>query len=108
MCRSRIYEEAASSACTSGFITHVEAMSPPLLLKRGLYGPTRGTASAEPGSVPSPGRPDPPSGADYCVVPGASVSTSTPDAVTATVCSHWAERLRSLVTTVQPSLSSFT
>ena len=26
---SRIYEEAASSACTSGFITHVEAMSPP-------------------------------------------------------------------------------
>ena len=29
MRRSRIYEEAASSACTSGFITHVEAMSPP-------------------------------------------------------------------------------
>ena len=30
MCCSRIYEEAASSACTSGFITHVEAVSPPL------------------------------------------------------------------------------
>ena len=26
---SRIYEEAASSACISGFITHVETMSPP-------------------------------------------------------------------------------
>ena len=26
---SRIYEEAASSACTSGFVTHVESMSPP-------------------------------------------------------------------------------
>ena len=29
MCCNWIYEEVASSACTSGFITHVEAMSPP-------------------------------------------------------------------------------
>ena len=29
---SRIYEEAASSACTLGFITHVEAMSPPYVV----------------------------------------------------------------------------
>src|SRR5690606_18703611 len=33
-----------------------------------------------------------------------SVRISTPSFVTATVCSNWAESLRSLVTTVQPSL----
>ena len=42
MCCSRIYEEAASSACTSGFITHVEAVSPPLrgggIVRLGLSG----------------------------------------------------------------------
>src|SRR5690606_39972993 len=38
--------------------------------------------------------------------PSASVSTSTPSSVTATMCSHWAESLRSLVTTVQPSGST--
>src|SRR5690606_11137154 len=35
--------------------------------------------------------------------PGRRVRISTPSAVTATVCSHCAESLRSLVTTVQPS-----
>lgn len=34
---------------------------------------------------------------------GDSVSTSTPSSVTATMCSHCADNLRSLVTTVQPS-----
>src|SRR5690606_3915232 len=38
--------------------------------------------------------------------PSASVSTSTPSSVTATMCSHCAESLRSLVTTVQPSGST--
>ena len=38
--------------------------------------------------------------------PAPSVSTSTPSSVTATMCSHWAESLRSLVTTVQPSGST--
>jgi len=37
-----------------------------------------------------------------------AVSTSTPPAVTASVCSHWAERRPSLVVTVQPSRLSFT
>ena len=37
-----------------------------------------------------------------------SVRTSQPSSVTSTVCSHCAERLWSLVTTVQPSASSFT
>ncbi len=37
---------------------------------------------------------------------GDSVSTSTPSSVTATMCSHCAESLRSLVTTVQPSGST--
>ncbi len=36
------------------------------------------------------------------------VSTSTPVAVTSRVCSHWAERLLSLVTAVQSSLRTFT
>ena len=35
-----------------------------------------------------------------------AVSTSTPVSVTSRVCSHWAERLRSLVTAVQPSRST--
>ena len=38
--------------------------------------------------------------------PAARVSTSTPSSVTATMCSHCAESLRSLVTTVQPSGST--
>ena len=38
--------------------------------------------------------------------PAARVSTSTPVSVTATMCSHCAESLRSLVTTVQPSGST--
>ncbi|MNM84805.1 hypothetical protein D3C81_969050 [compost metagenome] len=37
---------------------------------------------------------------------GDSVSTSTPSSVTAIMCSHCAESLRSLVTTVQPSGST--
>ncbi len=39
-------------------------------------------------------------------LPGDRVSTSTPSAVTAIVCSHCADSLRSLVTTVQPSGST--
>src|SRR5690606_14401122 len=35
--------------------------------------------------------------------PGRRVRISTPSSVTATVCSHCADNLRSLVTTVQPS-----
>ncbi|MCW0466589.1 hypothetical protein NB705_003662 [Xanthomonas sacchari] len=38
--------------------------------------------------------------------PGDRVRTSTPSSVTATMCSHCAESLRSLVTTVQPSGST--
>src|SRR6185503_13964855 len=38
--------------------------------------------------------------------PADRVRTSKPAGVTATVCSHWAERLWSLVTMVQPSASS--
>src|SRR5204863_5405235 len=38
--------------------------------------------------------------------PAESVRTSKPPSVTATVCSHWADRLWSLVTMVQPSASS--
>src|ERR1051325_8991986 len=38
--------------------------------------------------------------------PAESVKTSKPSSVTATVCSHCAERLWSLVTMVQPSASS--
>src|SRR5690606_29373456 len=37
---------------------------------------------------------------------GDKVSTSTPSSVTAMVCSHCADNLRSLVTTVQPSGST--
>ena len=39
-------------------------------------------------------------------MPAERVSTSKPDAVTSTVCSHWAESEWSLVTIVQPSDSS--
>ena len=38
--------------------------------------------------------------------PAARVNTSTPVSVTATICSHCADSLRSLVTTVQPSGST--
>ena len=41
-----------------------------------------------------------------CRRPGNRVRISTPSSVTATVCSHCADSLRSLVTTVQPSGSS--
>ena len=39
-------------------------------------------------------------------VPSETVSTSTPCSVTRMVCSHWADRLRSLVTMVHQSGSS--
>ncbi len=43
---------------------------------------------------------------ETCDSPGDRVSTSTPVSVTATMCSHCADSLRSLVTTVQPSGST--
>ena len=43
---------------------------------------------------------------ETCDSPGDSVSTSTPVSVTAIMCSHCADSLRSLVTTVQPSGST--
>ncbi|MCY1437261.1 hypothetical protein D9M71_534170 [compost metagenome] len=44
--------------------------------------------------------------AQTCDSPGERVSTSTPVSVTAIMCSHCADSLRSLVTTVQPSGST--
>ena len=56
---SWIYEVCCASACTSGFITHVEAMSPPLG-QHAFYAPRRGPATTPitfqsvPLRVPSP------------------------------------------------------
>ena len=69
MCCSRIYEEAASSACTSGFITHVEAVSPPLrgggIVRPGLSGRQCRGAGKESGGSPQ-------------TIPRRSAATSAP------------------------------
>jgi hypothetical protein len=71
----------------------------------------RGTSAKQGGAVPflAPGGGQLLLAVDQALAGGApadSVSTSAPVSVTSTVCSHWADRLRSLVTMVQPSGSS--